>query len=138
MLQERVHNVVVSYKRYIYKNILYHSIEYEKLVKRNNSIVRLTDGVFMQITAIIIVQSINYNRTECIITGNVFDVLPKNPLCFDRQLNVTSKQFFTIGSLTNRVICVYPCMLAAKCVLVPMGARISVLLISHFNRLDSD
>ena len=92
----------------------------------------------MPITANIIVQTINSNLTESIITGNAFDVLPNNLLCFDRQLNVTSKKFFTIGSLTNRVIYVYPSMLAAKCVLVLMGARVSVLLIPLFNRLESD
>ena len=44
LLKKEVETQTVSFHRFIFKNVLFHTISYQRLVKRKNSVVETTEG----------------------------------------------------------------------------------------------
>lgn len=47
------------YERFIYKNILIHSQNYQRLEKRNNSVIETTDGQFISVDGLVKVKTLD-------------------------------------------------------------------------------
>lgn len=68
LLEEEIVNINISFfKRVIYKNILYHIKEFQKMTKRTNSIVQLQNKDFINITKILLVNTAVQNKQVCVL-----------------------------------------------------------------------
>lgn len=107
--------VVIAYKRFILKNILYHSCDYDRLVQRNNSVVQLTNDSFSEIMNLVILKFVDAN--ESIIIGKRLEISNSEPLC--RNDRITSNAISNLLHFSDNLICFRPNNIKRKCVLVP-------------------
>ncbi|KAE8738884.1 hypothetical protein FOCC_FOCC015620 [Frankliniella occidentalis] len=113
----RNHNVKF-YKRFIYRNVLYHIKDNLLLKNRNNSVVRTTDAdnKYVMITHAVKVETDeDVPQSKIIILA--FKLEPTNDvLCGDWQLRISSKDILQVVSETNQCVGLLPQMLQRKCV----------------------
>ncbi|XP_039308606.1 uncharacterized protein LOC105204984 isoform X2 [Solenopsis invicta] len=123
LLQEDiVANDVQSYKRFIFKGILYHSTNYERLRKRENSTAQLTNGTYILITKILMIRKINSNNYICIIVGNKFLSLNLE-LPKDSEIQNSSKIYSSIVRKTEQITCILPESLKTKCIKIDYNSQ---------------
>lgn len=137
LLRESVLNDVHSYQRFIFQSVLYHSIDYNRLVKRCNDTVELNCGTYMVITHIFIVSTINL-RKKCVVMGN--QLLPLNiEIVKDAELRISSKNYAHIMEQSDRIICIEPQSINKKCVRIPYGTlEDKVCIIPLVNTVETD
>lgn len=132
-----VENTAILYERFIYKNTLYHANIYTRLDKRNNSIVRLADNIFIEITKIITISILNIAEEKTIIIGQLFEILPDLEVCSDDDFGISSSIFSYIAIKTNRMIAISPHMLIDKCLKIELNEYFNCL-IPLVNKIEED
>jgi len=65
VLHENVVENATSYERFIYKHILYHSCNYKRIYKRNNSIIKTIHDSFLSIINILCVANVRRKEICC-------------------------------------------------------------------------
>ncbi|XP_039304914.1 uncharacterized protein LOC120357714 [Solenopsis invicta] len=124
LLQEELVSAdnIQLYKRFIFKNILYHSVDYERFTKRENSVIQLTNGAYIMIQNICMVQKINCNEDIYVIFG--LKLLPLNlELAKDSQVNNTSTLYSSIVRKSDEIICILPTSIKRKCIKMNYNMR---------------
>ena len=86
VLHENIIENATSYERFIYKHILYHSCNYKRIYKRNNSIIKTTHDTFISITNILCVVTVNGEK-KYVIIGRGFDLCGDETLCTTNNIN---------------------------------------------------
>lgn len=69
--EEVINNNVLSYKRFIFKNVIFHVEAYERMKKRINNTVELRDKTLLSITHVLIVKTVRFNRLLCFIKNSL-------------------------------------------------------------------
>ena len=54
LISRGVENGAISYKNFVYERVIYHAITYNKMSKRNNSIVEMATGNYIEISGLYI------------------------------------------------------------------------------------
>lgn len=113
-----VHDIALTYDVFVTNNIVFHSINYQRLQKRNNSVAKVTGGKFVEITNFILVKREDSGDTdqlildhELAVVRNDFSISPS-----DRNL----KQEHAIVKKTENLKVLSVMQIEFKCVLVPM------------------
>lgn len=132
LITEHIQNHAVLYERFIFNNVLYHSSTYEKLYKRDNSIVETTSGNFMKITGIVSVTTLN-EVNKYVIIGNSFEVL-NDVLC--TYSYVSSLSYSHSVRETNHIMTCLPQNIRNKCILVPCNNESYIMKL--VNKIETD
>lgn len=132
LIMENIHDYAISYERFIFNKVLYHSCTYGKLYKRNNSIIETTFGTFMTIMRIVYVTTLN-RMEKYIIVGNSFDVL-NDVLCTHN--NISSSSFSHSVRETNNVTTCLPQTIRNKCILLPCNDKSYIMTL--VNKMETD
>lgn len=106
------------YYRFIHKKVLFHSCNYKRLKKRNNSCALISDGSILSIIGLIKVTTITPSGTESkyVIMGRKTIILNEK-LC--KYKNFDSNVYSYIVSETSNIACYEVSSITAKCVVVP-------------------
>lgn len=132
LITENIQDHAVSYERFIFNNVLYHSSTYEKLCKRNNSIVETTFGIFMKITAIVCVTTLN-KMEKYVIVGKSFEVL-NDVLCTYNY--ISSSSYSHSVRETNNVMTCLPQNIRNKCIFLPCNDKSYIMKL--VNKMETD
>lgn len=116
-------NVVVPhFDRFLTSDVTYESLTYSARFRRNNSAVRLADGAYGLIKAIILVKinCICDAGCDCLCTAVVLINLVKfdERIIRDAQLNISSEVFMHRVTVTNQMVGRLVTALERKCVRV--------------------
>lgn len=112
--------------------MLYHASTYEKLYKRNNSIVETTFG-FMKIMGIICVITLNELKKKYIIVGKSFEVL-NDVLCTYNYIS-SSSYSYSVRETNNTMTCL-PQDIRSKCILLPCNDKFYITKLA--NKMETD
>lgn len=104
LLQQTVSEEVKSFQRFSYKNILYHSSKYSRLIKRNNSTVILNNGELMVISDLILINTPDL-RTHYVVLGKKLQIMNEE-IC--KHKGISMKMFSFITRETNNDISCFP------------------------------
>lgn len=115
-LKETIQDNATYFDRFLLNNkTLYHSVTYEKLYKRNNSIIETKAGSFIEILKIVCVVTHN-EITKYIVIGKSFEKIDEH-LCVTG--NISSSNYCSCVRKTNNIECCLPLDIVSKCILVP-------------------
>lgn len=121
-LQKTIVNEAQSFNRFIYNHTLWHVESYEKLQKRHNSTVQLSNGSFITIQAIFAIRTEVNDELYYIITGNI--LRPINyEICRTNSFTLSSNKFFIIAFTTTQIVAISPDMLCTKCIKIPFQVQ---------------
>lgn len=134
LVGEAVDERCERYHRFVFKNILYHSLGYQRLVKRNNSCILTTDNEIFHILSLIKIMIVSSGTMKYIILGRKFRIL-NEALC--RNGNYSSRSFSFLASETPEIACREITSIVSKCVNVPVEENI-VCIIPVVNTLETD
>ncbi|XP_043270733.1 uncharacterized protein [Venturia canescens] len=138
LLRVSIENKAVLYERFIFKKILYHANIYNRLNKRNNSIVRLEDGNFLDITGIVMVRQLGSVKEMPVILGRSFHIIRDPDLyIIDHDLGLRSGMFFHIVQRNNRLLAILPHKITDKCVEIKLNDHFHCL-IPLVNKIEED
>lgn len=112
-LAETIDPKAQSFTRFIYKNVLYHTSNNSRIMKRNNCTIETTDGRFMSISDLIIVKLTASNEYKHVLLGKELEKQDKI-LC--KVGNVSSNYFSCIAKETNNIISCPLLLIKTKCV----------------------
>lgn len=132
LIKENIQDDAVCYKKFIFKNVLYHASTYEKLYKRNNSIVETTFG-FMKIMGIICVITLNELKKMYVIVGKLFEVL-NDVLCSYNY--ISSSSYSHSVRETNNIITCLPQDICSKCILLSCNDKFYIMKL--INKMETD
>lgn len=132
LLTENIQDHTISYERFIFNNVLYHSSTYEKLCKRN-SIVETTFGIFMKVTAIVYVTTLN-KMEKYVIVGKSFEILNDDVLCKYKYIS-TSSYCYSVRE-TNNIMTCFPQNIRNKCILLPCNDKFYIMKL--VNKMETD
>lgn len=120
LLQEELVSVnnINSYKRFIFKNIVYHSVNYERLLKRDNSVIQMINGAYMIIEHICMVQTVNSNDEMYVIVGTKLLPSISLQLVKDTEINNCSTSYSSIVRKSDEIICILPTFIKRKCIII--------------------
>ncbi|XP_039309929.1 uncharacterized protein LOC120358747 [Solenopsis invicta] len=124
-----------SYSRFMYNGVFYHSNSYDKMYKRNNSVIRTYLGEFMTITRIILVFSETGNNSF-VIVGTSFQILPDKVLC--SHSNFSSASYSYAVRQTNNIVTLLPEQITNKCILLPGDDDERKYIILLVNNVETD
>lgn len=117
LVEEEICNSNISFfKRFICKNVLYHTKEYQRMTKRTNHIVQLPNKDFISISKIILLNTAFRNRQLCIIVGFKFHCTGE-PLYRNNRINITSNSICSIVEETNELVAIHPLQISIKCLI---------------------
>lgn len=118
VLRENVVENATSYERFIYKHILYHSCNYQRIYKRTNSIIKtiIIYGTFLSIMNELCVVNISGEK-KYVIIGNAFDLCGDETLCTTNNINSSKYSYIAQGS-NNTVACLLD-QIDKKCIIIP-------------------
>ena len=130
MRTEEVH----YYKRFQYEGRLFHSEDYRRQSKRNNSVVQLTDGSFCSIKALITLQCrcACVGPCFCVWTSVVIvNVLRTNQgsLFVDRQLGIRSESIHSVSSQGIAARAISVASIKEKCVVCRKRGNIMFVVV---------
>lgn len=114
-LEEEVLDTCHSFNRFIYKNVLFHGTDYKRLLKRNNSTVKLTDNSIILIKNIVIVETYETHLKKAIIFG---EKLESSSEILYKVDNFSLHNYSSIVIHTNLISCALPSMISEKCVYI--------------------
>lgn len=134
VLTENIQDYAVSYERFIFNNVLYHSSNNENLRKRNNSIVETIYGTFMKITGIVCVTTLNKMEKKYVIVGNSFEIL-NDILCTYKNIS-SSSYSYSVRQTNNVTICL-PQNICSKCILLPCNDD-KFYIMKLVNKMETD
>ncbi|XP_036147846.1 uncharacterized protein LOC118647308 [Monomorium pharaonis] len=109
LIQENINDFAVAYDRFIYNNILFHSNTYEKMMKRNNSIIKTTLGTFVEIIGIFCVSI----SKKYVILAKSFEALHET-LCTNGD--ISSASYLHPVRETNNIVALLPQNISKKCI----------------------
>lgn len=133
-LQEEVEDSGLFYEKFIFDHIVFHAITYEKMVKRNNSIIETTFGAFMEITGLCCINTTLNRNSKYVILGKRLDVCNNANICSNS--NICLPTFCHEVTETNGMDAVLPQNVASKCVLIPCNGHLYVSRI--VNTMETD
>lgn len=117
-LAEDIGQDVFSYHRFIFKSKLFHVEGYERMIRRTNNVVLISNGDVITISHAILIKTISTNQTKCILIGkkmyNCNEIF-----CEYRSLRITSEMFASVMETTPEYVAFFPNMICDKCVVVP-------------------
>lgn len=114
LLQENILETAQSYKRFIFKNTLFHVRNHTRLKKRNNSTIQLTDRSLVSICNTYVVTTSASLTSKFIVCGKKFEVFENETLW--KYSNTSTKTYSYIVQLTDNISCFLPEMIKTKCV----------------------
>ena len=134
VLEGVVDDAAEAFKRFVYKNVLYHTSNDNRLIKRNNSTIETTDGRFMVILDFLIVKLSETGGFKHVIIGK--ELQRQNKTLFNVG-NVSSSEFSYIVKETNNIMCCMPYMIKVKCVNIQCDET-ELCLLPIVNNLETD
>lgn len=111
-----IHNTVDEFNRFIYENVLYHTSNNTRLVKRCNSYVQIKDGNIIDIQGLIKVRYVQKSEPEYFILGNKME--PTNYYLY-KQGEVCLSKFSKCVRRMNHIVCYKLSAIKSKCVSIP-------------------
>ena len=130
---ENINESALKYHRFLYCNVMYHGIDYERMYKRDNYVIQTNFGTFLAIIGLMSVKT-ESGRNKYVILGKVFNQL-NDVLCkHNDNLNIPSSNcFFTSVQSSNNVAAILPQNITSKCVLLPCDKNYYVTkLVNNF------
>lgn len=125
-LKEEIQNQQIRlFRRFIYKNILFHVEGYERMKRRINNIVRLQNKTVVSISHALIVKTLQSNQMKCILLGIRLHLI-NDTVCQNRSINVSSNIFCSIMEMTPECVAIFPEMIQCKCVVTPYDSKLCV------------
>ncbi|XP_036143289.1 uncharacterized protein LOC118645713 isoform X1 [Monomorium pharaonis] len=126
-LEERINSFALKYYRFIYKNILYHSYDYRRLLKRNNSCI-LADTNLLLIVALI--------KVKCSVSEDIKYVILGKKLTLLNE-NICSSAFSYITQESTTLVCCKISSIVRKCIVVPyVSDKLCVYPIENIVEMD--
>ena len=123
-----------SYDRFIYKNTLYHTINYARLKKRNNSTIITNEKNIAIITDLMVVRRIDTTDDVYIIIGKLLNTVDEEMSNYQQK---SSKLFSSIAVETNSTISIKLTSIRSKFVYIPISTN-KICFISLVNILETD
>lgn len=112
-LGEEIEDKCTAYKRFMYKNLYFHSYDDKKLKKRRNDSTALTlDGKLISIWKLLKVRCVASKATKYVIVGKELPVLDES-LCVKDNFN--SKMYSYIAVDNTRLACSEVSFIENKC-----------------------
>lgn len=105
-----------KYFRFIYKNVLFHSCDYKRLTKRNNSCILTENSMLLIITGLVKIQCFISQDIKYMVLGKKLSI-ENYELC--RNGRYTSNAFLFIAKETSTIVCCKMSSIVRKCVMVP-------------------
>lgn len=116
VLEETINDNTNKYFRFIYKNVLFHSCDYKRLTKRNNSCILTDNSVLLVITSLVKIQCLISQDIKYIVLGKKLSIedceLCKNGRYVSNVISFIAKE-------TSNIICCKMSSIVRKCVMVP-------------------
>lgn len=111
LLQQTITENVKSFKRFFYKNTVYNSCKYSRLIKKNNSTVILHNGELIVISDLILINIAEQTTTYYVILSKTLQIMDEE-LC--KHKGISTKMFSFIARETNNICC-FPSDFDKKC-----------------------
>lgn len=111
-----IKNMAESFDRFIYENILYHTSENKRLVKRCNSYVQIEDDKIVNINKLIKVRYVLESEPDYFILVNTME--PTNHYLF-QQGEVCLSKFSKCVKQCDQIRCYKLSAIKCKCVVIP-------------------
>lgn len=125
-LQINVKSIAQSFRRLIFKGIVFHANAYGALTVRNNSIAQMNDGIFIDIARILIIDCVDPERKHCVVLGELLEVSDED-LCHDRELGISSNNIVHICRRSGRIISYLTQSIISKCVCVSYSNAVHII-----------
>ena len=117
LLRDNVHADIFFYDRFLFNDVLYHSSQYKKMYKRNNSVVETTNRTFIEILKNACVRTVQ-QKENYVIIGKLFKVIENDTLC--TVADVSSSRFSYSVRLTENLVSIFPENIRKKCVFMSL------------------
>ena len=134
LLENNIEDYCLSYQRFIYQHILYHSNSYKRLKKRNNSVLLTTDEIILSIQKLITVKTKTTQDMKFIVIGEKFDITREE---FFKYNEFSSNSFSFVAEKTSTICCCEITSLKSKCVCIEYDQN-KLYVIPLGNRLETD
>lgn len=123
---------VTSFKRFIWKNILYHCRTYQRLQKRANCVAKLLDERFIEIHRLLCVQQVGFEK-HFVLFGQ--ELIRNNGMIVrNSSLNISSTTFLASVDRGPDIYCSLD-QIVGKCMLMAVDGNIYVSpLVNTFER----
>lgn len=121
------------FQRFVYNRVLFHSNNYKRLKKRNNSCILTTDGRLMSISKLVEVRFQVSEEMRYVILGDVFEI-SNEQLC--KNGRYTSKIFSFVVDETSTIVCCEVSSIQTKCIKVPYKDKCSLFPV--VNKVETD
>ena len=123
-----------TYNRFTYNKHLFHSTNYSRLQKRNNSCIITKENVILNIANILKVTLLDSTNIQWILLGKKYRILDEN-LCKNGVFNSSSFSF--VAEETSSLVCLEINSIKSKCINVPYeNNKISIFPL--VNTLETD
>lgn len=136
LLGQRIKNTVLTFERFIYKNILYHGANYSRLEKRSNSTIITKQKSILVILYLCIVETLTgakYNALLC----NKLQVIHDEELV--KNGNISSQRFSYIVEKSDNISCCRLDEIENKCICIKLENRNNKLcIIPLVNCIETD
>lgn len=137
LLHENILNKTDCYKRFIFRNILWHAENYEKLKKRQNSTALLQNGIFIIISGIFVVRTVPNDYVRYVIIGKILNRTDIE-ICKTNNPTLSSNRLFHVTRITDSVVAIFPNMLYTKCIMIPYDNVDKYCIIPLVNNIERD
>lgn len=132
-LQERVKEKCQMFQRFIFKNTLFHSNNYKRLKKRNNSYVLMNNNSLISISSVVGVQGVSSEETKYVLLGLMLNISNED-VCKNGRF--TSKLFSFVAEQTSTIVCYEVSCISSKCVGVPYKDKFCIFPL--VNKVETD
>lgn len=129
LLGQEIKETGFSYHRFLYMGTIYHSKNYKRMLKRNNSTVKTNENTFMTITELVTVNILGENNSTPVIFANPFVVTDYGVLCKNGEFS--SLDICTQLEETDNLICAKVSSLDKKCIKIPYEDKYCVFALAN-------
>lgn len=116
VLGEEVNMSATKFLRFMFNKKIYHSHEYLRIFKRNNSIIESSFGTFIRISGLMSIKPL-LGEVKHIILGKIFNVID-DILCLGSANTPPSTHIFKTVQLSNNIAAIKPESISTKCIII--------------------
>lgn len=135
LIGEPVESTAFTFDRFIFRNILYHTLNYPRLLKRYNSTILTENGMILDILHLCIVTKVNGGTETNLLLCKEYCILPEEAC---RNNRISSMNFSFITKKTDNIRGCLLDMIKSKCVVIPYSNGHKQFIMPVVNTIETD
>lgn len=135
LIGESVESTAFTFNRFIFRNILYHTLNYPRLLKRYNNTILTKNGLILDILHLCIVTKANDGTETNVLLCKEYNILPEE-VC--KNNGISSRNFSFITKKTDNIRGCLLDIIKSKCVVIPYSNEHKQFIIPIVNTIETD